>query len=386
MIMAAVQAFSDNSSCDLSEDASVTESAGSDEPPSSRDAMDGIDSHDSQDAWGTDDSVFDGTGTPTSESIQSSFSSESIQDDADELDFDMTLPVEHDGATNLDCCSGDGAPAEGYGGTNICAANWGALDDDRKLVDSMTDQLTSMGWSQDSIRQWMKHDQDMAKAMNRLDVQTGAESADECEPPYRSMLDGGCFKHMWGTAMVHLLTNFRKVAPVPCRIAKGFMWLDTMADLVLNGVVLTDGFVNPHHDMSLISEGTLALFEGWEFRKNAKGLVFSVHGSEEQKAWRQGVLFYLPSHMYPEYGASYVAEGNPLFGHDSAFDQSAIEGWDNEMAAALWYSREAQQDEMNATGPDMPSDGEVSMVRNGIEAMAIDELNHLMMVTGPDFH
>ena len=63
-------------------------------------------------------------------------------------------------------------------------------------------------------------------------------SDDENEPEIKCMFDGGAFDHIFGSDMTQsgMLTNIRKVQPVPCRIAKGFMWLDTTFSALSRGV------------------------------------------------------------------------------------------------------------------------------------------------------
>jgi hypothetical protein len=122
------------------------------------------------------------------------------------------------------------------------------------------------------------------------------------------MFDCGTFNHMFGTSLVSTgcVINLRKVKPLPCRIAKGFMWLDTKGDAMLpGGLVLRDGYINPHNDITLISDGKLALLEAREFDKNVSGLAVSEprRGSSaggSVRAFQQGVLFYLPKNMMPE--------------------------------------------------------------------------------------
>jgi hypothetical protein len=143
------------------------------------------------------------------------------------------------------------------------------------------------------------------------------------------------------------VVNLRKVTPVPCRIAKGFMWLDTKGDAVLpSGLTLRDGFVNPHNEISLISEGKLALFEAWSFLKNVDGLTFSWPATSARvgghaRALQQGVLFYVPKDMMPEPDAAYACAieqtecaTNPLY--MESFDQGATDDMDEAEAANAW--------------------------------------------------
>jgi hypothetical protein len=215
------------------------------------------------------------------------------------------------------------------------------------------DQLRSQGWSETAIEAWAKKDQDMARALLRYVTASasGMElDSDECQPQWiRAMFDGGTFDHMFGTSLMATgcVTHLRKVKPVPCRIAKGFMWLDTKGDAVLpNGLVLRDGFVNPHNEISLISEGKLALFEAWSFLKNVNGLEFSWPPTSGRlggtaRALQQGVLFYVPKDMMPAPDSEYVCSieqtdcgHNPLY--MESFDQESAMDMNDEEAAAAW--------------------------------------------------
>jgi hypothetical protein len=298
----------------------------------------------SSDAWGDEDGEYDTSPTPTSEDITSSEDS------------------------------------PGY-----CA--------DRELVVATTQELRRQGWSQSRVDAWLLADHDMAKAVKRMAVGNVSRAAEgvENEPGLKLMFDGGTFDHLWGTDAVQsgMVINIHRVDPVPCRIAKGFMWLDTKGDLVFkDGTVMRDGFVNPHHDMSLVSEGRLALFEGWEFRKNAQGLAFTVLGGPTRVAWRQGVLFYIPGSMLSEHSScnSVIAQGdNPLFGRDSLFDQEYAMQCSDEEATALWFAQEAfaHSEGMAAYCTEVEQSGQLdthlgSRVTGGpgsVEPMGIDELD-----------
>ncbi len=176
------------------------------------------------------------------------------------------------------------------------------------------------------------------------------EESDDSMPPWvRAMFDGGYFDHMFWTSLVSTgcVINLKKVKPVPCRIAKGFMWLDIKGDAVLpGGLVLRDGYINPHNDITLISEGKLALFEAWEFVKNVSGLSFSrphtgSSAGGSARALQQGVLFYLPRDMMPDLDVAFSCAveqldcaHNPLF--LDSFDQEAAMGMSSDDAARAW--------------------------------------------------
>ena len=131
-------------------------------------------------------------------------------------------------------------------------------------------------------------------------------------------MDGGTFDHLFGTDVQNagLLTNIRKVTPVPCRIAKGYMWLQVKADLMLNGTILRDGFINPYNSLTLVSEGKLSLFEQWWFIRDYRGCQFGWSGGADDHTaadvhwgWAQGVLFYLPQEIIPVQDCSMLCEG-----------------------------------------------------------------------------
>ena len=78
------------------------------------------------------------------------------------------------------------------------------------------------------------------------------------------LIDGGTFAHMFGTGVVHLLQNRRKVAPKVIQTASGLAGVNEMADLMIGKYELRDGYVNPHMSTTLLCEGALQKL-GWQF-------------------------------------------------------------------------------------------------------------------------
>ena len=244
--------------------------------------------------WNADDGSYDGSTDPESEGIE---------DDAD----------------------GDGADAEAM------SAEECNINQAQELITSITSQLKEQGWDEERIGAWMCADCDMLKAMKKM--QAGVMAAYEIEiddgkaPSVMVMFDGGTFAHMWGTDLMNsgCVTNLRKVPRVPCRTAKGIMWLDTKGDAVFNGMTLRGGFVNPNNSTSLISEGMLMMFESWDFHKNSNiGFTFTWPGLDKPKtAWRQGVLYYVPADMIPIREQSAVCSVNAVLPND--IDQSELD-------------------------------------------------------------
>jgi hypothetical protein len=210
----------------------------------------------------------------------------------------------------------------------------------QNLIESITKQLKEQGWDEERIGAWMLADCDMLKAMKKM--QAGVMAAYELEvdqgnaPSVLIMFDGGTFAHMWGTDLVAsgCITNIRKVPRVPCRTARGIMWLDTKGDAVFNGMTLKGGFINPNNSTSLISEGMLMLFESWDFHKNLEiGFTFSWPGLDKPKtAWRQGVLYYVPADMIPHRECSAVCSVDADLPND--IDQSEL---NYDLARADYY-------------------------------------------------
>ena len=78
------------------------------------------------------------------------------------------------------------------------------------------------------------------------------------------LIDGGTFAHMFGTGVVHMLHNRRKVAPKVIQTASGLAGVSEMADLMIGKYELRDGYVNPHMSTTLLCEGALQKL-GWQF-------------------------------------------------------------------------------------------------------------------------
>ena len=78
------------------------------------------------------------------------------------------------------------------------------------------------------------------------------------------MFDGGASMHIWGTMLVSLdiLTDQQELkVPLRVQTAKGSLSLTTLAALTLRGNAFV-GAINPHMQLSLISEGVLFVEQG----------------------------------------------------------------------------------------------------------------------------
>ena len=81
------------------------------------------------------------------------------------------------------------------------------------------------------------------------------------------MFDGGAFMHIWGTMLVDLdlLTDWQDLdTPLRVQTAKGTLTLTQLATLTLRGQAFS-GAINPHMQLSLISEGMLFVEKNWKF-------------------------------------------------------------------------------------------------------------------------
>jgi hypothetical protein len=120
------------------------------------------------------------------------------------------------------------------------------------------------------------------------------------QPSVLMMLDDGTFKHLIGSNATHLATNIREITPYPVQSATGdIKWLRQMGDLILDHCEFRDCLMNPHNDITLLSEGWLHLAERWEFLNNSSGKLITTPEGYRQLAYRNGVIFYLPSEFVP---------------------------------------------------------------------------------------
>jgi hypothetical protein len=86
--------------------------------------------------------------------------------------------------------------------------------------------------------------------------------------------------------------------------------LSQIADLCVNDeLTFRDCLINPFSDSTLLSEGALAL-EGWTFYTNADGKHITTPDQREERAYRRGMLYYLPRSLVGR------AETNPIFNQE----------------------------------------------------------------------
>ena len=111
----------------------------------------------------------------------------------------------------------------------------------------------------------------------------------------RMLIDGGTFKHMFGTGITHLLSNRRKVEPIPVSTAGGIKWMDEMADLHVGSYQMLNGYVNPYMATTLLSEGVLHAEENWHFYTGETKCCFTPEGNFT--AEQHGTLHYWPTTM-----------------------------------------------------------------------------------------
>ena len=91
-------------------------------------------------------------------------------------------------------------------------------------------------------------------------------------------------------------TKIRSITPFHITTAGGITWLDKQRDLNLPGIMLTNGYINDHLHITLLSEGTLAKEKGWSFKTDADGKL-CTHPQGSFRARLMGHLFYLPNHI-----------------------------------------------------------------------------------------
>ena len=181
--------------------------------------------------------------------------------------------------------------------------------------------LVDHGWTASQIGSWKSESIAAASAMSksRCSVVTVPEGMDETSgdmPDILLMVDDGSFKHLAGNNAMHLAVNIRDIEPYPVLSASGdTIWLSQSCDLILNHCEFRDCLVNPHLDITLLSEGWLHMAEGWEFLNNKCGKLITTPDGYKQLAYRRGVTFYLPAEFIP------TCEPNQAM-FDSEFDQS----------------------------------------------------------------
>ena len=122
-------------------------------------------------------------------------------------------------------------------------------------------------------------------------------------PYMRFMYDSGTFKDLVGRGARALMINIRELPkPYPVNTASKTLWNKEACDLLLNGVVIKECLINPSDmEISLLSEGVLALFEKWEFHMDWQGKKVAMPNGEKHWGWREsiGVLFYVPPELLP---------------------------------------------------------------------------------------
>ena len=174
--------------------------------------------------------------------------------------------------------------------------------------------LSEKGWSAESISAWEKEQNALERALirrkacNRSCQITGAIDVDSgtC-PNVLMMLDGGTFTHMIGNNAMHLACNLRQIAPYPIKTAGGVVWLSSAGDLVVKNYVFRNCLVNPHLELTLLSEGWLTLVGGWTFHSDQAGKLITDAAGRTELAYMKGVLTYLPASYLPEFEVSMLA-------------------------------------------------------------------------------
>ena len=71
----------------------------------------------------------------------------------------------------------------------------GDLGYSRGTLDNMIGQLRGQGWTESRIANWMQADQDLNKAMSRLEIGGAGEDDVSDVPSKKIMFDGGTFDH-----------------------------------------------------------------------------------------------------------------------------------------------------------------------------------------------
>jgi hypothetical protein len=161
----------------------------------------------------------------------------------------------------------------------------------------------SSGMSVTEVEEYTAQNSDLIKAMLLSDKEEESQDGWACfgsisgVPYVLLMIDGGTFRHMIGSNALQYMTNVRSIRPYPVKTAGGIVWLTTIADLEVSGHVFRDCMVNPKINTSLLSEGMMAMTEGWEFIHSLRvgGLQITDPKGQVDLAYSRGVLSYLPS-------------------------------------------------------------------------------------------
>ena len=173
-----------------------------------------------------------------------------------------------------------------------------------KQYGAVWNQLTDMGHDEELVRMWAIENDIIAKgqecydkiaapvAMQHDDHIVGASQ----DQSIRILIDGGSFHHNFGTDTVKYRTNIRSITPFPITTAGGITWLDKQCDLNMPGIILTNGYINDHLHITLLSEGILAKEKDWSFKTDVHGKL-CTHPQGSFRARSMGHLFYLPNHI-----------------------------------------------------------------------------------------
>ena len=162
-------------------------------------------------------------------------------------------------------------------------------------------QLSDMGRDEELVRMWATENEIIANGQecyDRISAPVAMQHQDHIvgasqDQSIRILIDGGSFHHNFGTDTVRYRTNIRSSRPFPITTAGGITWLDKQC---LPGILLTNGYINDHLHITLLSEGILAKEKGWSFKTDAGGKL-CTHPQGSFRARLMGHLFYLPNHI-----------------------------------------------------------------------------------------
>ena len=165
-------------------------------------------------------------------------------------------------------------------------------------------QLTDMGHDEELVRMWATENEIIAKGQecyDRISAPVAMQHDDHIvgasqDQSIRILIDGGSFHHNFGTDTVQYRTNIRSITPFPITTAGGITWLDKQCDLNMPGIILTNGYINDHLHITLLSEGILAKEKKWSFKTDVEGKL-CTHPQGSFMARPMGHLFYLPNHI-----------------------------------------------------------------------------------------